>query len=84
MSQWAEEITFYYTNTDGDETVHRITRDGGITLDAAYVAFDQFLRGAGYSTDESPEPTVSEFTTGDEGDYQCSSETTTTITRHRP
>ena len=57
---WSEEIAFSYTNTAGDEVVHRITRDGGITLDAAYVAFDQFLRGAGYSTEEAPDSTVNQ------------------------
>ena len=55
MKDWVEEITFSYTCTNGDEAVHRITRGGGITLDAAYSAFDQFLRGVGYVTDETSE-----------------------------
>ena len=56
MRQWFEEMTFRYVNADGDVVSSSIIREGGINRNDAYDAFEQFLRGAGYSVSSDDEP----------------------------
>lgn len=45
---WFEEFTFSYTNADGFTMTVELFSPGGATRDDAVIAFESFMRGAGF------------------------------------